>query len=750
LGADVDLTETQPRTRPGLLLATFAAAIFLSAALLFAVQPLFAKMVLPRFGGSPSVWSVAMVFFQSALLAGYAYAHLITRYLTSRVAVMLHVGLLIVATLALPLGIAASWDRPPSQGEAFWLLGLFTVSIGLPFFALSANGPLLQAWFARTAHPAAKDPYFLYAASNVGSFLALIAYPAVIEPFTRLSEQTVGWSAGFFVLIVLVAASGVLLLRSPDILPDTAAGAEPATPPSWRDAAIWIALAAVPSALLIAVTAHMSTDVAAAPMLWVAPLALYLLTFVIVFQTRPILPHRWMVTAQPALIVLLVAVLAAGLINHIFLTIGLNLLAFFVAAMVCHGELARRRPPPRYLTGFYLWLSLGGVIGGIGAGLVAPKVFSWVAEYPILIVLAILCRPGLAMPMGRIERLGWAAAVLAAIAIAVPALLFRYEIDAGVYRMAVGALLAVAFVFQRQTLTFAAAVAVTFMVVHLYGRDGGERETLRSFFGVHRIVESEDGEYRLLMHGTTAHGAQRIREENGKPLTGRPEPLTYYHAKSPLARGVRAVQARKNGPVRIGVVGLGTGSLACYVRPGDRLDIYEIDPIVVRIAKERFGFVPTCAPDASVILGDARLTLTGAEDGAYDVLVIDAFSSDAIPVHLMTREAMEIYRRKLAPGGVLLMHVSNRHMELASVVAGIAGAYDMVARKKDASDDEDEDDEQYKYSSTVVAVARDDADFGVLAENDDWDVEEPDPAQWVWTDDYSNILGAMIRKAREE
>jgi hypothetical protein len=747
----VESTEPQPPQNARLLLATFAAAIFLSAALLFAVQPLFAKMVLPRFGGSPSVWSVAMVFFQAALLAGYAYAHAITRYLPTRVAVIVHVALLLVATLALPLGIAASWDRPPAQGEAFWLLGLFTVSIGLPFFALSANGPLLQAWFARTAHPAAKDPYFLYAASNVGSFLALISYPAVIEPFTRLGQQAFGWSAGFWVLIALVAASGALLWRSPIMLPDTRQGLAPASPPSARDAIVWIALAAVPSALLIAVTAHMSTDVAAAPLLWVIPLALYLLTFVIVFQTRPMLPHSWMLTAQPALIVLLVAVLAAGIVNYIFLTIALNLLAFFVAAMVCHGELARRRPPPRYLTAFYLSMSLGGVLGGIGAGLVAPQVFSWVAEYPILIVLAILCRPGIALPKSRLEQIGWAAAALAALAIALPALLFRYDVDAGLYRMAVGALLAVAFVFQRKTLTFAAAIAVTFMVVHLYGRDAGERETLRSFFGVHRIVESEDGDYRLLMHGTTAHGAQRIRDDDGNPIAGRPEPLTYYHAKSPLALGTLAVQARKQGPVRIGLVGLGTGSLACYVRPGDRLDIYEIDPAVVRIAKDPniFTFLSSCAPDATIVLGDARLTLAGAEDGAYDVLVVDAFSSDAIPVHLLTREAMAIYRQKLAPGGLVLMHVSNRHMELASVVAGIAAAHGMVARKKDASDDEDEDDEQYKYSSTVVAVAREDGDFGVLAEDDDWEVEEPDASQWVWTDDYSNILGAMIRKARE-
>src|SRR5262249_2122659 len=297
---------------PRAVLTVYAAAIFLSAALLFVVQPLFTKMVLPRLGGSPSVWSVAMVFFQGMLLAGYAYAHALTRFLPGRPPVIGHVALLAVATLALPLAIAGGWGRPPLQGETLWLIGLFAVSIGLPFFALSANGPLLQAWFARTAHPSAKDPYFLYAASNVGSFLALVSYPSVIEPFTRLGDQTRMWSGGFYLLIALIVGCGLLLLRSHRPLDEQAADAADIGPPTWRDAATWIGLSAVPAALLIAVTAHVSTDVAASPLLWVIPLALYLATFVIVFQTRPILPHRWMVIIEPAFIILLVVVLVFG------------------------------------------------------------------------------------------------------------------------------------------------------------------------------------------------------------------------------------------------------------------------------------------------------------------------------------------------------------------------------------------------------------------------------------------------------
>ena len=314
-------------------------------------------------------------------------------------AVVIHVALMIGAVVTLPLSIATGWGRPPAVGEAFWLIGLFAVSIGLPFFALSANAPLLQAWFARTGHPSARDPYFLYAASNVGSFLALLSYPVLVEPFVRLNDQTRLWSVGFIVLIVLIAGCGALLWRSPAKLPDaTSEDAADAAPPTWRDALTWVALAAVPSGLLVAVTAHISIDVAAVPLLWVLPLALYLLTFIIVFARRPIVPHWLVVDVQPLFIIGFIAVVIFEPMKTIVGLIAVHLVVFFVCALVCHGELARRRPPAKYLTGFYLWMSVGGMIGGIAAALVAPHTFTWVAEYPILIALAVLCRPGLALP----------------------------------------------------------------------------------------------------------------------------------------------------------------------------------------------------------------------------------------------------------------------------------------------------------------------------------------------------------------
>jgi hypothetical protein len=637
------------------------------------------------------------------------------------------------------------------QGETVWLLGLFAVSIGLPFFALSANGPLLQAWFARTGHPSARDPYFLYAASNIGSFLALMSYPLVVEPLTRLGDQTRMWSVGFYALIVLIAGCGVLLLRSRNALPAmTDAGAIDEAPPTWRDAATWVALAAVPAGLLIAVTAHISTDVAASPMLWVIPLALYLLTFVIVFQTRSVLPHRWILAVQPAFIILLVAVLVFGGIDYIFLTVGANIVAFFVIALACHGELARRRPAARHLTAFYMWMSTGGMIGGIAAGLVAPHVFSWVLEYPILIVLAVLCRPGLRIERSNREILAWLVLLALALLIALAGPAFGYALDENRFKIAIGVLMAVAVLFWWDPLKFAVLIALAFVTVRFYDPDARVRESVRSFFGVHKIIDSTDGQFRTLQHGTTEHGAQRIRDANGAPVTGRPEPLTYYHYGSPIAQGIKAARGRKGSPINLAVVGLGTGSTACLTEPGDRLTYYEIDPAVVRIAKDpsRFTFLSSCAPNADIVMGDARLTLADASDGAYDIIVVDAFTSDAIPVHLVTREAMALYAKKITATGMILMHVSNRHMELASVVAGIADANGLVTWVNDGSADEDE--ANYKFSSTVCAVARNDDDFGdSLANNDDWKLEEPDENQWVWTDDYSNIIGAMIRQLKK-
>ncbi len=738
------------------LLVAFTAAIFLSAALLFAVQPMFTKMVLPRLGGAPGVWSVAMVFFQAALLAGYGYAHLLTKYAPGRRSVMIHVGLLVVACFWLPLSIASSWGRPPVVGEAFWLLGLFAVSIGPPFFALAANAPLLQAWFARTDHPSANDPYFLYAASNIGSFLALLSYPILIEPLITLTGQTWLWAAGFIVLILLIAGCGYLLLQSPDQAPTavpataTTPSAAEAAPPTWGNVVRWVFLAAVPSGLLVAVTAHISTDVAAVPLLWVIPLALYLLTFVIVFSRQPIIPHWLVVEVQPVFVLALLAVIIFEPIRIIVGIMAVHLVVFFVMTLMCHGELASRRPPARYLTSFYMWMSFGGMIGGIASGLAAPYAFNWVAEYPILIALAVLCRPGLTWPKTTWQQIiVFGSIVLAVIGYA----LFRQfeqDIDVQTYHFMLGGLLILTVLFWRDPVPFTVIIA-TVLMAHHYVQEGGSKLTLRSFFGVLKVNETSNGQFRTLSHGTTLHGGQRIRDKQGKPVTGRPQPTMYYYDGSAIAQGMDAARAVKGGgPINYAVIGLGTGSLICRSQPGDKAAYYEIDQLMVRLSRDMglFTFLKECGQDVPIIMGDARLTLADAPDGAYDLIVVDAFTSDAIPIHLLTKEAMAIYKRKLSPQGIVLIHISNRHLELGSVVTGIAAANDMVTRISE-SGDVVEDDSDYKFLGTVTVSARKDEDFGPIAKSQYWELQQPNPRQRVWSDDYSNIVGALIRQLRQ-
>lgn len=743
-------TQTPAAASQGLLLATFITAIFVSAALLFAVQPMFTKMVLPRLGGAASVWSVAIVFFQTTLLAGYTYAHLLTRFQPGRNSVIIHLVVLVAACFLLPLHIASGWGRPPQVGEAFWLLGLFTVSIGLPFFALSANGPLLQAWFVRTGHKDAKDPYFLYAASNVGSFLALIAYPVAVEPFIRLSDQTWLWTVGYYVLILLVAGCGVLMLRSPNRMPESAASGtvEKAAEPTWRDTAIWVALAAVPSGLLIAVTAHISTDVAAVPLFWTIPLAIYLLTFVIVFQTKPFIPHWLVVAVQPAFVLFLVVATLMIPIESIVLQIVIHLSVFFVCALMCHGELARRRPPPQFLTGYYMWISFGGMIGGILTGLIAPQIFSRIIEYPLLVVLTLLCRPGFTLPIRGSGQYALLVSIVVAALLVMGMAAVDIRLETPLYAVVIGFLLGLTLQFWKTPLPFAAIVGMLFVLNH-YNNYSTSNYLVRNFFGVLNVVEATEGRFRVLYHGSTAQGAQRIRDREGNLLKGRPDMVSEFHDGGGFAQVVEAMERKAGGPINMAVIGLGTGALACRGREGTTVTYYEIDADIARIATDPslFNYISECAPKTRIVIGDARLTLADAPDGAYDVLFVDAFIGAAIPIHLLTREALELYFRKLKPNGVVAMHVSNRNLELVSVVAGIGESIGAIVRVYDGGDLE-EDVDEHRWIPTIAVVARNEADFGVLTKSELWPVRERDPRQRVWTDDYSNVVGALLRQLR--
>jgi hypothetical protein len=749
------VTDQPSASRNRRVLIVYTSAIFVSALLLFSVQPLFTKMVLPRLGGSPAVWSVAMVFFQSLLLGGYAYAHYLMQIRSRVIPVAVHLALLVVAFLTLPLSIASGWGEPPASGYAFWLLGLFAVSIGLPFFALAANNPLLQAWFVRTGHPSGPDPYFLYASSNIGSFLALLSYPVLLEPMFTLRTQNLIWTGGYALLIVLIGACGALLLRSPATAYIVGQIDETDAPaPPWSLRARWIFLAAVPSGLLIAVTAHISTDIAAAPLLWVLPLSLYLLTWVLVFQSRPLLPHQSMLRLQPLAITGVVVLLAVGGEQNLLLTLGGHQLCFFVIAMACHGELARTRPAAKYLTGFYVALSFGGMIGGLFAGLIAPYTFSWIAEYPILLALAALCRPP-----GGSERFprwsSWYWPFLAVLAIALIAPSWsggKVTTWLGEHRVwvagAVGmlsTLLALGFNANRWKIF--ATVVLALVLIRAYPADKGRVETVRSFFGVHKILMTPRGQYHVLMHGTTIHGAEKFQNNDGTPITGRPEPITYYHKDGGIGQAIEAMRERKGAPLRVAVIGLGAGTLACASEPGESWKFFEIDQSMVDTARDPkyFAYIQSCEPDLKPVIGDARLTFAREPDGIYDLIIVDAYSSDAIPVHLATQQAMAIYKNKLAPQGAVVVHVSNRHLELSSVIVGIAEANDLKSWVY--SEDSGRDDE-YIFATSVVVCAREEADVGKLASSEDWALEEADENQRVWTDDYSNVLGAVWRRLR--
>ena len=750
------VTDQPSIRRNRLVLIVYTSAIFVSALLLFSVQPLFTKMVLPRLGGSPAVWSVAMVFFQSLLLAGYAYAHYLMQIRNRMIPVAVHLVLLVVALLTLPLSIAGGWGEPPTSGYAFWLLGLFAVSIGLPFFALAANNPLLQAWFVRTGHPNGPDPYFLYASSNIGSFLALLSYPVLLEPMFTLRTQNLLWTSGYGLLIVLIAGCGLLLLRSPaNAAVDMPTAETDAPAPPWVSRARWIFLAAVPSGLLIAVTAHISTDVAAAPLLWVLPLSLYLLTWVLVFQSRPLLPHKWMLMLQPLAIAGVIVLLAFGGEQNLLLTLGGHQVCFFVIAMACHGELARTRPAARYLTGFYVALSFGGMVGGLFAGLIAPYTFSWIAEYPILLALAALCRsPGGEERFPRWSSWYWPFLAVLAVALIAPSYsegkISTWLDEHRVWVIgAVGVLSALlALGLNANRWKIFATVAVALVLIRAYPADEGRVETVRSFFGVHKIVVTPHGQYHVLMHGTTIHGAEKFQNDDGTPITGRPEPITYYHKDGGIGQAIAAVRERKGGPLRVAVIGLGAGTLTCASEPGENWKFFEIDQSMVDTARDPkyFTYIRNCAPDLKPVIGDARLTFAKEPDGIYDLIIVDAYSSDAIPIHLATEEAMEIYKAKLAPQGAVMMHVSNRHLELSSVVVGIAEANDL---KSWVYSEDSGRDNEYIFSTSVVVSAREEADVGRLASSEQWALEEADEKQRVWTDDYSNVLGAVLRRLRD-
>lgn len=737
-----------------LALPLTAITLFLSAFLLFSVQPFFAKLVLPRLGGSPAVWSVAMVFFQSVLLAGYAYAHLLTSRLPLKLAVAVHAAVLIIAALALPIAIPGGWDRAPADGQAFWLIGLFAVSVGLPFFAVSANGPLLQAWFARTGHGHAKDPYFLYGASNIGSFASLILYVVLIEPFFDLSVQSSSWSIGFFALGALIVACGVTAVKlgGNQPLPMAAANAEQRVDPAavWRERLIWTGCAFLPSALLVAVTAHVSTDVAAVPFLWIVPLALFLLTFVIVFQNKPLISQRVAEKLTPLLVIPMLFLSLVAFQLPIIIKIVIYFSAFFVVALCAHGMLAARRPPSSRLTEFYFAMSIGGVLGGVFSSFVAMYLFSWIAEYPLLLLASLLTVP--ALRGGNPARGFSTAAIAACVIVAGMAALDQVSpitTVTGLVSMSllcgVFAVCALYFLWRNPQLSVQFCFLM-FFSAFAYQSFFSNAVSERSFFGVVKIVDMDKFGYRKLVHGTTLHGATRLSDM--AEGSGRPMPLTYYGEQGGLSIAIAAARQNFGGELPYsGVIGVGAGSLACRFEPGEKMDFYEIDPSVARIAADPklFRFLSACGQDTKTIIGDGRIEVADVAPGAYGILAVDAFSSDSIPVHLMTREFVELFMSKVQERGILVMHISNRHLELATVISAIGKSLGLEVRVGSFKPESRPEMLDMETDSKVAVLARSEAALGVLLNDVRWEKVDPGSTK-PWTDGYSNVLAAMIRQ----
>ena len=738
----------------------FAVAIFTSASLVFVVQPMVTKLVLPMLGGSPAVWNTAMVFFQAALLGGYLYAHLLQRISSIKAQVAVHLVLLLLAALFLPLHINGLLGDPDPAAPIAWLLATLTLSVGAPFAVLSATAPLLQAWFARVraGYPDGKNPYVLYAASNLGSFLALLSYPFVIEPLTNLFGQRMGWTGGYWAFLLMVAALAfVVWSRRIDRAAEPAQLA--ATPPiAWREKIILILLAAAPSSLMLGVTAHLSTDVASAPFLWVIPLALYLLTFVIAFQSRPWIPLPVTLVVQGALGAMVVMIVAFRTLD-IRIAFVIHILAFFFAALLCHQMLARRRPPPDRLTEFYLLLSVGGVVGGAFTALVAPVIFNLVWEYPLLLVLV-----GLARPWDRRRLRGEEIGALVAVAVlsgGVVALSWWMTADpaawAALWRVLplfplqslcmviLGPAVICAFLLRDRAQAFTAALLMIGLSAQFVTRGYEDSYAERSFFGVMRVAVQQDdrlgGDIHILTHGTTWHGAQ-ARDPRYDC-----QPALYYHPLTPIGQSAEIVQAR--GPARIGVVGQGAGTMATYKRAQDTLTFFEIDPMVDRMSRDPrwFTYISDCAVgEVDTVLGDARLTLEDQPAGAYDLLIIDAFSSDAVPAHLLTVEAIDGYLRLLKPEGVVLLHLSNRNLEI--VLPTIAAAKALGRPALHGLYVEDNSLPQMAIASTeAVVMSPTEQGLADFRGKPNWR-EVPETGVRPWTDDYVNMFGALWRSFR--
>ncbi len=729
------------------LIILFALTLFTSAALMFVLQPMFGKILLPLLGGSPAVWNTCMVFYQSILFLGYLYAHFLSTRLTQHKQILIHIAVILISFLALPVGLPDTVSPPTESNPTLWLIGILSLAIGLPFFVVSTTAPLIQKWFANVGHQTSDDPYFLYAASNSGSLIALLSYPFLMEPNIGLANQKIYWSIGFGLLGILIASCAFSLWKAHQAKSDAEDNIQEIEKLTLSTKLHWLALAFVPSSLLLGLTTFISTDVASVPLLWIIPLTLYLLTFILVFSKWHEKIHPAMLALQP---IVLLPFLAYSFINPAVLPywvdLGLHLSAFFLAVMVCHGELARLRPHTQHLTTFYLIMSFAGMLGGMFNTFVAPFIFNAVYEYPLMIIAALLLRPDLKASLSSSRKQWLKQLWLPGLLLIAGFGIYFATDDYSQYLDTVGVglilIAGLTYAFRNQPITLAMLTGV--LIFFTFGLHGLLSHTLfqeRTFFGVLSVRESmltnEQGlpeKYREFFHGTTKHGAQRLATKDSRT------PLTYFSQQGPIGQ-LFSVFNKVNDNWDIGIVGLGAGTLTCYTKTQQQWAFYELDPHVIEIASnpKYFTYISQCNPKMRMVPGDARLSLEKETDHKFDLFVIDAFSSDSIPTHLLTQEAIKLYFNKIKPDGILALHITNRHLALKKVLSDHAQQLQLSALIQ-----------EFKPQQELPLVIA--TDWIVMAKKPETlePLKESQLGSWQklplyfdiksWTDDFTNIV----------
>jgi spermidine synthase len=716
------------------LVIIYAATILVSALLLFLVQPMIAKIILPLLGGAPSVWNVCMVFFQGMLLTGYFYAHFSIKYLGLKKQSVIHILLLLISLISLPIGVYSTSNISPGN-EAIWLLILLIGIIGFPFFFLSANAPMLQKWFAHTKHPSSENPYFLYAISNIGSMVALLGYPFIIEPLFTLQEQTAYWSYAYILLMGLITLCVIYMYKHFKDNNDETHHNKKSKALSWKNRVQWSILAFIPSSLFIGATTHITTDIAAFPLLWVLPLAIYLFTFIIGFSKKAYLNIHTVsfIGLASTLVILFSSIIINIFLEFVMISILVILIQVFSISYCCHRRLANNAPHTNHLTEYYLWISFGGMLGGIFNAFIAPNIFIASTEYLLVSIIAIAILPIIKKQIS-VKKFNKYIAV--GIISFISLLILKEHISEELFLKSLYTLIPVIIILLiSRTKTRLATIAVSSLIIIIFHGVLQENQLFkgRSFFGIYKVEKIAEQNVYTFMHGTTLHGAQYINDND------RLKTATYYNTKGPVGNVMNYVNnlAYNN----IGIIGLGVGAISCLFNNKQHITFYEIDKMVEDIASntDYFTYLNDCPPSNNVIIGDARIKIQEATNSSYDIIILDAFSSDAIPIHLITKEAIEIYLNKLSANGLLIMHITNRYLELRPVVAAIAenlNLYGVVQydqpRVRDIS----------RTRSKWVVLSRNDNHINMIKKNNnDWEnINKFNNNMKLWTDDYSNIL----------